>query len=138
MRWQGQTIGAFDESALPGLNRIAGLMRTVTTPDFAGVTFHEVHAKSALNKVPGASSMPFKWTINPMRGCVHRCRYCFARKTHEYLDFDAGADFDSQIVVKVNVAEVPVGSWPGRPGSGSGWPSGRTPTPINGRRGGTG
>lgn len=106
MRWQGQSISAFDENALPGLNRIAGLMRTVTTPEFAGITFHEVHAKSALNKVPGASAMPFKWTINPMRGCVHRCRYCFARKTHEYLDFDSGADFDSQIVVKVNVAEV--------------------------------
>src|SRR5690606_30234681 len=31
--------------------------------------------------------------------------YCFARKTHEYLDLDSGADFDSRIVVKVNAAE---------------------------------
>ena len=31
---------------------------------------------------------------------------CFARKTHEYLDLDSGHDFDSQIVVKTNVAEV--------------------------------
>ena len=38
--------------------------------------------------------------------CSHACRYCFARPTHEYLDLDAGADFDTQIVVKTNVADV--------------------------------
>ena len=75
-------------------------------PEFAGVTFHEVMAKTALNHVPGASAMPFDWTVNPYRGCSHACVYCFARGTHEYLEFDAGRDFDSQIVVKINVAEV--------------------------------
>ena len=49
---------------------------------------------------------PFGWTINPMRGCQHACAYCFARPTHGYLDLDAGKDFDTQIIVKVNVAEV--------------------------------
>ncbi|MDF2509368.1 MAG: repair photolyase, partial [Microbacterium sp.] len=48
----------------------------------------------------------FAWTINPYRGCSHACVYCFARGTHEYLDLDGGSDFDSQIVVKVNVVEV--------------------------------
>jgi DNA repair photolyase len=56
--------------------------------------------------VPAGSRMPFEWTINPYRGCSHACVYCFARKTHTYLDFDAGLDFDSQVVVKVNAAEV--------------------------------
>ena len=50
--------------------------------------------------------MPFGWTINPYRGCSHACVYCFARQTHEYLDLDSGADFDTEIVVKINVAEV--------------------------------
>ena len=77
-----------------------------STPEFAGITFHEVLAKSALNHVPGQSAMPFGWTINPYRGCSHACVYCFARNTHTYLDLDAGKDFDSQIIVKVNVAEV--------------------------------
>ena len=62
--------------------------------------------KSALNKVPDAASLPFRFTVNGFRGCSHACRYCFARPTHEYLDFDSGADFDSQIVVKLNVADV--------------------------------
>ncbi|HTK62333.1 MAG TPA: Rv2578c family radical SAM protein [Pseudonocardia sp.] len=56
--------------------------------------------------MPGGSSMPFDWTIDPYRGCSHACRYCFARNTHTYLDLDAGDDFDRQVVVKVNIARV--------------------------------
>jgi DNA repair photolyase len=88
------------------MERMDGLVRSVTTPEFAGMTFHEVLAKTALNRVPGASAMPFDWTVNPYRGCSHACTYCFARGTHEYLDLDAGSDFDNQIVVKVNVADI--------------------------------
>jgi len=106
MRWQQQELTADDPAALPGLGRLAGLVRSVRTPEFAGVTFHEVHCRSALNKVPGASPMPFGWTINPYRGCTHGCRYCFARRSHEYLEFDSGKDFDTQIVVKTNIGAV--------------------------------
>jgi DNA repair photolyase len=106
MRWQGQQTSSVDPDALPGLETLGGLVRQVRTPEFAGMTFYEVHAKTALNHVPGASAMPFAWTVNPYRGCSHACVYCFARRTHEYLDFDSGRDFDSQIVVKTNVAEV--------------------------------
>ncbi|SNS23514.1 Rv2578c family radical SAM protein [Rhodococcoides kyotonense] len=105
MRWSGQTLDAADEGALPGLER-SGLVRSVQTPEFEGITFHEVLCKSALNKITGDASLPFTWTINPARGCSHACRYCFARPTHEYLDLDAGTDFDSQIVVKTNIAAV--------------------------------
>ncbi|MDE0545116.1 Rv2578c family radical SAM protein [Microbacterium sp. C7(2022)] len=106
MRWQGQEIGATDSSALPGLESMSSLVRSVNTPEFADVTFHEVLCKSALNHVPGSSAMPFDWTVNPYRGCSHACTYCFARGTHEYLELDAGRDFDTQVIVKVNVAEV--------------------------------
>lgn len=98
------------ETGSPGLQvpllPLAGLVKTVQTPDFSGITFHEVLSKSALNKVPPSSTMPFEWTVNPYRGCSHACVYCFARKSHTYLDFDPGVDFDSQVVVKVNVAQV--------------------------------
>lgn len=104
MRWSGQGI-AVDDGALPGLQRV-GFVRTVRTPQFEGMTFHEVLCKSALNKIPAAAMLPFRFTVNGYRGCAHACRYCFARPTHEYLDFDPGADFDSQIVVKTNLVEV--------------------------------
>src|SRR5215467_12082249 len=76
--------------------------RTFDTPEFRGMTFFEVNARSIINRVPDSSRVPFRWTINPYRGCSHACVYCFARNTHTYLDFDAGHDFNSKIVVKVN------------------------------------
>ncbi|MDI3211893.1 Rv2578c family radical SAM protein [Arthrobacter sp. AL12] len=102
----GATGGRSPSPATDPLLPLIGLVRSVTTPEFAGVTFHEVTAKSVLNKVVAGSRMPFEWTINPYRGCSHACVYCFARKSHTYLDFDAGLDFDSQVVVKINAAEV--------------------------------
>jgi DNA repair photolyase len=107
MRWSGQELVTEEPSALPGLARLNNLVRSVRTPEFANITFHEVLAKSALNKIPGGGGpMPFGWTINPYRGCSHACVYCFARPTHSYLDLDGGTDFDQEIIVKVNVAEV--------------------------------
>ncbi|MEU5471909.1 Rv2578c family radical SAM protein [Streptomyces lydicus] len=100
MRWEN--LGE-SPSALFGTDVVS---RTIDTPEFHGITFHEVRARSIVNRVPGASRMPFEWTVNPYRGCSHACVYCFARKTHSYLDLDTGLGFDSQIVVKVNAPEL--------------------------------
>ena len=62
--------------------------------------------KTALNRVPKESRVPFDWTINPYRGCTHSCHYCFARAFHTYLDMGVGDDFATKIVVKTNVVEV--------------------------------
>ncbi|OXM65018.1 MULTISPECIES: Rv2578c family radical SAM protein [Amycolatopsis] len=78
MRWENQRAGRDAQPALLGLD---GLVRTVTSPEFQGVTFHEVHARSVLNKVPGESMVPFSWTVNPYRGCSHACTYCLAGDT---------------------------------------------------------
>ena len=51
-------------------------VRTFDAPEFRGITFYEVEAKSILNHVPAASRMPFEWTINVYRGCSHACVYC--------------------------------------------------------------
>jgi DNA repair photolyase len=69
------------------------------------VEYLHVRAKRIINRVPEASRMPFRYTINAYRGCSHACTYCFARPTHTFLGMDAGEDFERRIVVKVNAAE---------------------------------
>ena len=69
------------------------------------VIFEEIECKSAVNRV-SVTNMPFRWSLNPYRGCQHACTYCFARGTHEFLGYDAGRDFETRIIVKVNVAEA--------------------------------
>jgi DNA repair photolyase len=105
VRWQNLTIDGSDQAALPGYREPATI-RHFDAPEALDTRFYEVRAKSALNRVPERSRMPFRWTINPYRGCSHACVYCFARPTHTYLDMGAGRDFEKEIVVKVNVPEV--------------------------------
>src|SRR3989338_756487 len=50
--------------------------------------------------------LPFRWSLNPYRGCAHACAYCYARPSHEYLGFGAGTDFDTKILVKKNAAAL--------------------------------
>ncbi|MEU0372547.1 Rv2578c family radical SAM protein [Streptomyces sp. NPDC006283] len=106
MRWDNLVDSPATSGATALFGTSAVTTRTFDTPEFRGITFHEVRARSILNRVPGASRMPFEWTVNPYRGCTHACVYCFARKTHSYLDLDTGLGFDSQIVVKVNASEL--------------------------------
>jgi DNA repair photolyase len=103
MRWDSQRVEKEAGRSLPGLD--VERVRTFDAPQALGINFHEVRAKSALNKVPGAY-LPFNWTINTFRGCAHACVFCFARNTHTYLDMNAGRDFEREIVVKVNVPEL--------------------------------
>lgn len=65
----------------------------------------EINCKTLINRV-NAPDFPFRWTINPYRGCRHACRYCYARSTHQYWGMDAGVDFESQIFAKVNAPTV--------------------------------
>lgn len=102
MRWDEQRVE--NDLRLPGIGD-GTVVRTFDAPEAMGVNFHEVRARSALNRVPGAR-YGFNWSINVYRGCTHACAYCFARKTHTFLGLDAGRDFEREIVVKVNVPEL--------------------------------
>jgi hypothetical protein len=71
MRWENLTRGDGTQGRLPGLGD--SVVRTFEAPDAVGIRFHEVEAKSAINAVPERSRMPFRFTINPYRGCTHAC-----------------------------------------------------------------
>ena len=71
----------------------------------AGAEVQEIHYKTLLNRLD-IPSFPFKWTLNPYRGCRHACRYCYARPTHEFLGLDAGREFEQRVFAKVNAPEV--------------------------------
>jgi DNA repair photolyase len=106
MRWENLLIDHEGEerTKLPLFSDEA-VVRRFNTPEFRGITFYEVMAKSIINHVPH-DRFGFRWTINTFRGCTHRCVFCFARPSHTYLDFNAGRDFDTQIVVKINAVEL--------------------------------
>jgi DNA repair photolyase len=81
MRWDNLSVDADEPGRqLPGYKEPAAI-RTFDAPEALDTRFYEVRAKSALNKVPTASRMPFRWTINPYRGCTHACQFCMRGAT---------------------------------------------------------
>jgi DNA repair photolyase len=80
VRWTNLTLDADEQRRLPGY-RDEAVVRRFDAPEALDMRFYEVRARSVLNRVPGASRMPFRWTINPYRGCTHACAYCMAGDT---------------------------------------------------------
>jgi DNA repair photolyase len=81
VRWENLSVEVEDpQRPLPKLGDGA-VVRTFDAPEALGIRFHEVKAKSALNKVHPAARMPFNWTVNPYRGCTHACQFCMAGDT---------------------------------------------------------
>jgi DNA repair photolyase len=79
VRWDHLEKGRERQPSLPGMNE--PVVRSFDAPEALGIRFHEVHAKSAINAVPNASRMPFRWTVNVYRGCTHACSYCMSGST---------------------------------------------------------
>ncbi len=79
MRWESQSADQDLQGRLPGYRE--AVIRRFDAPEALDTRFHEIHAKSALSKVPGTSRVPFNWTVNPYRGCSHSCNYCAAGDT---------------------------------------------------------
>jgi DNA repair photolyase len=63
------------------------------------------HSRSIVSE-NDSPDIPFRYSVNPYRGCEHGCAYCYARPTHEYLGFNAGLDFESRILVKMQAPEL--------------------------------
>jgi len=80
MRWSNLTLSAEERVRLPGY-RDEAVIRHFEAPGAIQTRFYEVRAKSILNRVPDASMVPFRWTINPYRGCTHACHFCASGET---------------------------------------------------------
>lgn len=65
----------------------------------AKLTVYEDETREILSR-NDSPDLPFRWSVNPYRGCFHGCAYCYARSSHEYWGFGAGTDFESKIIVK--------------------------------------
>ncbi|HEX2074895.1 MAG TPA: intein-containing Rv2578c family radical SAM protein [Geodermatophilus sp.] len=105
MRWDAQRLDLEDPTTLPGMPTIRGLLRSVQVPEFPGLTLHEVRCRSALNAVPDGSAVPFRWTINPYRGCAHACVYCLAGDTQVLM-----ADGSQRAIADLRVGDRIVGT----------------------------
>jgi DNA repair photolyase len=80
VRWENLQVEREDGARLPGFKEPA-VVRTFDAPEAMGTRFYEVRARSAINEVPKRSRMPFRFTINPYRGCTHACVYCVDGET---------------------------------------------------------
>lgn len=68
-------------------------------PPRADVQVYLDESRSILSE-NDSPDLPFRWSVNPYRGCQHGCPYCYARPTHEYYELGAGTDFETRIIVK--------------------------------------
>jgi DNA repair photolyase len=87
-------------------NRFEAVQRDrLETPSRVEVQLFEDDTKQILSR-NDSPDLPFRWSVNPYRGCFHACSYCYARPSHEYWGFGAGTDFESKIVLKRRAAEL--------------------------------
>ena len=80
VRWSNLSLSEEEQRRLPGY-RDEAIVRRFDAPEALQTRFYEVRARSVLNRVPKQSRMPFRWTINPYRGCSHACTYCLSPDT---------------------------------------------------------
>ncbi len=141
MRWSNLSLAAEQQHRLPGY-RDEAVVRRFDAPEALDIRFYEVRARSALNRVPGASRMPFRWTINPYRGCTHACVYCLWGGTRillangrslplahlqigdEILGTTGGGtreagEGDDAASARAGSSDTPAGGGSGEPGSGA-------------------
>jgi DNA repair photolyase len=89
---------------LIGIARIAAAGESLR--EGHNVEYFTLGIRSLLNRVTSQRELPFAWAINPYRGCEFGCKYCYARYTHEFMEFREGVDFERKIFVKQHAAQL--------------------------------
>src|ERR1700735_3978007 len=74
-------------------------------PPDAQLEVYEEHGRTILT-ANDSPDLGFKWSLNPYRGCMHACAYCYARPSHQYWGFGAGTDFDRKIIARIDAASM--------------------------------
>jgi DNA repair photolyase len=102
-------IPLFQEEGFPtpkliGIARIAADAESLR--EGHNVEYFTLGARSLLSRVVSNRNLPFAWAINPYRGCEFACKYCYARYTHEFMEFRDGVDFERKIFVKQQAAAL--------------------------------
>jgi DNA repair photolyase len=69
------------------------------------VEYFTLPSRSLLNRCVSQRNLPFRWAINPYRGCEFACKYCYARYTHEFMEM-SDLDFEQKIYVKQQAAQL--------------------------------
>ena len=100
-RWQRE---AFDDGWLDDAGE-SGNAADATDAHKLKTTITEERAKSIITR-NDSPDIPFRYSLNPYRGCEHGCIYCFARPTHAYLGLSPGLDFETRLFAKVNAPEL--------------------------------
>jgi DNA repair photolyase len=102
---EGGTIAAVKLVANPP-NRFESTQREALEPSSrVEIQLFEDDTHQILSR-NDSPDLPFRWSLNPYRGCFHACAYCYARPSHEYWGFGAGTDFESKIVLKRRAADL--------------------------------
>jgi DNA repair photolyase len=102
---EGGTIAAVKLVANPP-NRFESTQREALEPSSrVEIQLFEDDTHQILSR-NDSPDLPFRWSVNPYRGCFHACAYCYARPSHEYWGFGAGTDFESKIVLKRRAADL--------------------------------
>jgi DNA repair photolyase len=104
MRWDELTVDADQAQQLPGY-RDPAVVRTFDAPEALDTRFYEVRAKTVINRVPEQSQVPFRWTINPYRGCTHACTFCVSGDTQILM-----ADGRTKPIAHLDVGESIIGT----------------------------
>jgi DNA repair photolyase len=100
-QWQRE---AFDDGWLEEPTHSRDAEAGVGTLAPKTVVTHEI-AKSIISK-NDSPDIPFRYSVNPYRGCEHGCIYCFARPSHAFLGLSPGLDFETRIFAKTNAAQL--------------------------------
>jgi DNA repair photolyase len=90
-------------SPLVGIARLAAEAAIVDAR--SGIEYRDLPCRTLITRCD-SPRVPFEFQINPYRGCVIGCVYCYARYTHEFMELDDWQEFERKIFVKRGAREA--------------------------------